>query len=58
MNTTVRVKPEANPVLTLFPYMHGGLLQRECACDGMPGLDRECAECQGKRLSLRRLATA
>ena len=28
-----------------------GLLQRKCACGGMPGVDGLCAECRSKRLS-------
>lgn len=31
-----------------------GLLQRKCACGGVPGVDGECEECREKRLSLQR----
>jgi hypothetical protein len=34
-----------------------GLLQRQCACGGSPGVDGECEECRKKRLSLQRHAT-
>ncbi len=33
------------------------LVQRRCACGGMPGLDGECAECRRKRLALGRRST-
>jgi hypothetical protein len=29
-----------------------GLLQRSCACGGVPGLDGECAECRARRYAL------
>ena len=32
------------------------LLQRRCACGGVPGVDGECAACRAKRLALQRLA--
>jgi hypothetical protein len=31
-----------------------GLVQRKCACGATPGLDGECAECRGNRLTLQR----
>jgi hypothetical protein len=34
-----------------------GLLQRTCACGGIPGLTGECEECSSKRLSGPRVAT-
>ena len=34
-----------------------GLIQRKCACGGSAGVDGECAECRGKRLSVQRSAT-
>ena len=33
-----------------FMPMRSGLLQRKCACGGMPGPTGECAECKKKRL--------
>ena len=32
------------------------VLQRRCACGGVPGVDGECAACREKRLQLQRLA--
>jgi Domain of unknown function (DUF4157)/OmpA family len=32
----------------------GGILQRRCACGGVPGPTGECAECRKKRLGLQR----
>ena len=32
------------------------VLQRRCACGGVPGVDGECAACRSKRLALQRLA--
>jgi hypothetical protein len=34
-----------------------GVLQRQCACGGTPGLTGECAACRTKRLRLQRQAT-
>ena len=34
-----------------------GLLQRKCACGGVPGVDGECARCRGKRLTASRRAS-
>ena len=33
-----------------------GLLQRQCACGGAPGVDGECAACRDERLALQRRA--
>ena len=37
--------------------VRAGLLQRKCACVGIPGPSGECAECRGKRLALQRRTT-
>lgn len=34
-----------------------GLVQRQCACGGTPGLDGECATCRRKQLSVQHLAS-
>ncbi len=46
-----QVEPAKRPS---FLLVHSGLLQRKCACGGMPGIDGECAECRRKRLSAQR----
>jgi len=42
-----------NSLMPLTPA-RTGLLQRKCECGGSPGIAGECAECQGKRLTLQR----
>jgi hypothetical protein len=39
----------------VFTPVHGGVLQRKCACGGSPGTDGECTECRKKHLQ--RMAT-
>jgi len=40
-----------------FTPVARGLLQRQCACGGTPGLDGECAECRARWMQLQRQAT-
>lgn len=47
---------QSNATLTFTP-LWGHVLQRKCACGGVPGLDGKCAECRQKRLSLQRRST-
>lgn len=47
------VKIEQKPAIT-----HRPLVQRRCACGGIPGPDGECAECRRKRLARQRQAAA
>lgn len=50
-----RLQTQGQTALTpSFTPARSGLLQRKCACGGMPGLDGECAECSEKRLTLQR----
>ena len=46
-------KAEMQPLATV----QTGLLQRQCACGGAPGVDGECEECREKHLSMQRRAT-
>src|SRR5215218_2316490 len=46
-----RVQSQATPVpQPSFAPVRSTLLQRRCACGGMPGLDGLCAECRSKQL--------
>lgn len=45
--------PAPKPAFTPAP---SGLLQRKCACGSAPGMDGECSECRGKRLTVQRRA--
>ena len=51
MAADARVTPitTARPPVA-FTTQHIGLLQRQCACGGAPGVDGECAACRQKRL--------
>jgi len=40
-----------------FTPLHTGVLQRQCACGGTPGVDGICEECRNKRLSSQRQVT-
>jgi Domain of unknown function (DUF4157)/Novel toxin 16 len=51
-------KPPAKPLASSFPPARGGLLQRECACGGAPGLDDKCDECRQTDMGLQRLSAA
>jgi hypothetical protein len=48
-NTRVTPITTARPPVASTPQ-HIGLLQRQCACGGAPGLDGECTACRQKRL--------
>lgn len=52
MMTGLSIQPQTASPLSATP-LKGGLLQRKCACGGMPGPTGECAECHGKRLQLK-----
>ena len=47
-HTRTRTNP-ASP--SSFIPVSSNLLQRKCACGGMPGIDGVCTECRGKRLT-------
>lgn len=47
---------DISPPLSFTP-VPSRLLQRTCACGGVPGVDGECDECRSKQLSLQRSAT-
>lgn len=51
MSTQLKKQAKVAPQLS-FTSMPAGLLQRQCACGGTPGVDGECAECRKKRLAL------
>jgi hypothetical protein len=42
--------PATRPSPSYLPSARVGLLQRKCACGGIPGPDGECAACRRKRL--------
>ena len=47
--------PDSRQAASLSPA-RSGLLQRNCDCGGVPGIDGECAECRRERLGVQRLA--
>ena len=53
MNAELKIEVNAS-TKSSFTRSHAGLLQRKCACGGIPGPDGECAECRSRRLSLQR----
>lgn len=57
MNQRSAVQPQKIPTPALS-RMDGSILQRKCACGGMPGPDGECAECRRKRLALQARSTS
>ena len=56
-NVAARPMRVAAPMATSTPA-RSGLLQRKCACGGIPGPDGECAACRARRLARRRATTA
>jgi hypothetical protein len=55
MNERTKAQQRDALAPTLTPV--GGILQRRCACGGVPGPTGECAGCRKKRLGLQRRAT-
>ena len=51
LQTQAKATSQATPSLT---PVRTNLIQRKCACGGTLGLDGECAQCRGKRLTLQR----
>jgi Domain of unknown function (DUF4157) len=49
MQRQTQLKSSAVPAIAFTP-VHGGLLQRKCACDGAPEVVGECEGCNKKRL--------
>ena len=47
LQAQTKVSPPSPAVVSVVPT---GLLQRQCACGGSPGVDGECAACRQKRL--------
>ena len=50
----LQTRTKATPGPKPFTPAQGGLLRCKCPCGGSPGLDGECEECSGKRLTLQR----
>jgi hypothetical protein len=50
MSTRMQTQVKAAPKPSFTP-VQGGLLQRKCACGGVPSLTGECEECRKKRLT-------
>src|SRR3972149_2055437 len=57
MNGRLPSQAKAGPAPTpAFTPAPSGLLQRKCACGSAPGMDGECSQCRGKRLTMQRSA--
>lgn len=51
MNERIALRSQTAPSPSFTPA-RSGLLQRKCACGGVPGLTGECDDCRRKRLAL------
>lgn len=50
MSTALQTRTNV-PTTSSFTPVHTGLLQRQCACGGSPGIAGECEECSNKQLT-------